>query len=294
MATTPSTSSSLNRPSALHRRSVRWKEMAGRIWEIFWALITLFFVIFPIFWLIYTSFRSGLDVYSDRFFSPLTLDNFRTIFFGQFSVVDEFFTSLLVSSVTVAIGVPFGVMAAYVFARYRFRGGEALMVGILVTQFIPALMIAIPFFNLFRSIGLYDTPWGLVIVYLSLVLPYSIWMMRGFIDALPIEIEEAATVDGCNEFQVLAFVTFPLVLPGIITSLVFSFVLCWNEFTYALMLAGRKTVTLQIAMTRTIGLQGIAWEQIAAVGMLVMIPMFFMSFTIRKYFIEGLTMGAVK
>lgn len=292
MATaTPSITS---RPTGPRARPVQLKEVVGRVWEIFWALVTLFFVLFPIIWLIYTSFRSGLDVYSPRFLSPLTLDNFRTIFFGKFSVVQEFFTSLLISSATVAIGIPFGVMAAYVFARYRFRGAEALMVGILVTQFIPALMIAIPFFNLFRRIGLYDTPWGLVIVYLTLVLPYSIWMMRGFIDALPIEIEEAATVDGCNEFQVLALVTFPLVLPGIITSLVFSFVLCWNEFTYALMLAGRETVTLQIAMTRTIGLQGIAWEQIAAVGMLVMVPMFFMSFTIRKYFIEGLTMGAVK
>ncbi|MGQ0603914.1 MAG: carbohydrate ABC transporter permease [Anaerolineales bacterium] len=291
---TTTTPSLLDRSTGQRARPLHWQAVAGRVWEVFWALATLFFVVFPIFWMVYTAFRSSLDVYSDRFLSPLTLENFQTILVGEFNVIDEFLSSLLISSVTVAIGIPFAVMAAYAFARYRFRGSQALLVGVLVTQFIPAIMIALPFFNLFRNIGLYDTPWGLVIVYLSLALPYSIWMMRGFIDALPIEIEEAAVVDGCNEYQVLAYVVFPLVLPGIITTLVFSFILCWNEFTYALMLAGRETVTLQIAMTRTVSVQGTPWEQIAAIGMLVMLPMMVMSFTIRKYFIEGLTMGAVK
>ena len=291
MTTTPS---ALNRPAARPARQFQWRTILGKIWEIFWALATLFFVVFPIFWLIYTSFRQPLDVYSNRYFNPLTLENFRTIFVGEFAVVNEFFTSLFISSVTVAIAIPLAVAAAYVFSRYRFRGSQTLLVAVLTTQFIPALMIALPFYNLFRNTGLYDTPWALVIVYLSLALPYSIWMMRGFIDSLPIEIEEAAVVDGCNEYQVLLFVTFPLVVPGIITSLVFSFILCWNEFTYALLLAGQETITLQIAMTRTIGIQGISWELIAAIGLLVMIPMFVLSFTIRKYFIEGLTMGAVK
>lgn len=292
MATT--TSPTVSRSLTRSARRFHWRALAEQIWEIFWALLTLFFVVFPIFMLIYTSFRQPLDVYSDRFFSPLTLENFRTIFIGEFAVVKEFFTSLFISSVTVAIGIPFAVMAAYVFSRYRFRGAQTLLVAVLTTQFIPALMIALPFYNLFRDTGIYDTPWALIIVYLSLALPYSIWMMRGFIDSLPVEIEEAAVVDGCNEYQVLAYVTFPLVLPGIITSLVFSFILCWNEFTYALLLAGQDTITLQIAMTRTIGIQGISWELISAIGMLVMIPMFVLSFTIRKYFIEGLTMGAVK
>lgn len=284
--------------SAMHNhstgRTFSWRALVGRAWQIFWALATLFFVLFPIFWLIYTSFRNGVDVYSDRFFSTLTLENFKTILVGEFSVVPEFLNSLFIATATVAIAIPLSVAAAYVFARYRFRGSQTLLVAVLTTQFIPALMVAIPFFNLFRNTGIYDTPWALIIVYLSLAMPYSIWMMRGFIDSLPVEIEEAAVVDGCNEFQVLAYVVIPLVVPGIITSLVFSFILCWNEFTYAFMLAGRETVTLPIALTRTVGLQGIAWEQIAAIGMLVMIPMFVLSFTIRKYFVEGLTMGAVK
>jgi multiple sugar transport system permease protein len=288
------TSSTQNASVVPGPRSKSWRERADSAWEIFWALASLAFVLFPILWLIYTSFRGSLDVYSARFFSPLTLENFQTILIGPTSVIPEFLTSLFVATITCAIGIPFGVMAAYVFSRYHFRGSQALLVGILTTQFIPALMIAIPFYNLFRQTGLYDTPWALIIVYLSLVLPYSIWMMRGFMDSLPIEIEEAAVVDGCNEYQVLAYVVFPLVVPGIITSLVFSFIMCWNEFTYAFMLAGRTTTTLPVALTRTIGVQGIAWEQIASIGILVMIPMFVLSFTIRKYFVEGLTMGAVK
>ncbi len=280
------------RPMTRHRpwlaRAAAW------LWEKFWALATLAFVVFPIAWLVFTAFRVERDVYSTRFFTPLTLANIQKVFAPPYSVGAQFMTSLLISTLTVVIAIPLALMASYVFARYRFRGSRALLVGVLITQFIPPLVVAIPLFNLYRKIGINDTPLALIIVYMSIVVPYAIWMLRGFIEALPIEIEEAAIVDGCNPFQVLLHVTFPLVLPGIITSMVFSFIMCWNEFTYALILAGHETTTLQIGLSRTIGLLGVAWELMSAIGLLVMIPMFILSFTIRRYFVEGLTMGAVK
>jgi ABC-type glycerol-3-phosphate transport system permease component len=250
--------------------------------------------VFPIFWIALTAFKETRDVYTTKVWVPLTLDNFITIFTPPFNYGKLVLNSFLISTITVAIAIPLGLMAAYVFARYQFRGSQVLMVGVLVTQFIPPLVVAIPFYTLFRSLGVTETYLPLVAVYLSIVLPYSVWMLKGFVDALPIEVEEAASVDGCNEFQTLRYITFPMMLPGVITALVFSFIMCWNEFTYALILTGEETRTLQLGLLATVGVRGVLWELMAATGMVVMIPMFILSFTIRKYFVEGLTMGAVK
>jgi multiple sugar transport system permease protein len=273
------------------RSWAQWLDWSG---EKFWALLIFLFVVFPIFWIALTAFKETRDVYTTNVWVPLTLDNFVTIFTPPFNYGKLVLNSFLISTITVAIAIPLGLMAAYVFARYKFRGSQILMVGVLVTQFIPPLVVAIPFYTLFRSLGVTETYLPLVAVYLSIVLPYSVWMLKGFVDALPIEVEEAASVDGCNEFQTLRHITFPMMLPGVITALVFSFIMCWNEFTYALILTGEETRTLQLGLLATVGVRGVLWELMAATGMVVMIPMFILSFTIRKYFVEGLTMGAVK
>ena len=119
-------------------------------------------------------------------------------------------------------------------------------------------------------------------------------MLKGFIDALPIEVEEAASVDGCTEAQTLRYITLPLVMPGVITSLVFSFISCWNEFTYATILTRLDSSTLPMGLMNITGVRGIYWELMSANGMIIMVPMFILSFAVRKYFVEGLTMGAVK
>jgi multiple sugar transport system permease protein len=156
------------------------------------------------------------------------------------------------------------------------------------------VVVAIPYFVLFRSLGLIDTPIALVIVYLSFTLPYAIWMLRGFFDALPVEVEEASFIDGCNELQTLRYVTVPLVMPGILVSAVFAFISAWNEFFFALILTRSNTVTLPISIMNITGVRGPMWEQLAAAGMVVMIPILIMSLFIRKYFVEGITVGAVK
>jgi ABC-type glycerol-3-phosphate transport system permease component len=281
------------RPAAW-RRNLTFSKALTWVGENILALLILVISLFPIFWLALTSFKNLNDVYTTKVFVPLTLDNYREIFSEPNFFQRAALNSLIVTVATCAIAIPLGLAAAYVFARYHFRASQALLISVLVTQFIPPLVTVLPFWTLFRSLGIATSHIALVIVYLSIVLPYAIWMLVGFIEALPPEVEEAASVDGCTEVQTLRHITLPLVMPGVITTLIFSFIMCWNEFTFALILTDNATRTLQIALYSTNGYRGVMWEQMAAAGMIIMVPMFILSFLIRRYFIEGITMGAVK
>ncbi|MYI68426.1 MAG: carbohydrate ABC transporter permease, partial [Boseongicola sp. SB0673_bin_14] len=250
---------------------------------------------------------------TDIIFTP-TLKNYEIIFSDGTVLVNEgterergevgrdmvpsVVNSVLVSSATVLIAIPLATIAAYAFSRYNFFGNRAMLIWILTTQFIPAIVVAIPFFTLFRTVQVFGEPllgtrWGLIIVNMSIVLPYAIWMIKGFVDALPGEIEEAAYVDGANDFQVLFFVSLPLIRPGILVASVFAFIMSWNEFLFALII-GREMRTMQVALMTTSAMRGVMWEQMAAAGMVVMVPIFFLALFIRKNVVDGLTMGAVK
>ena len=169
------------------------------------------------------------------------------------------------------------------------------MVWILATQFIPQVVITIPFFNLFRTIGLVDTRTGLIILNLAVALPYAIWMIKGFVDGMPIELEEAALVDGCSEGQMIRRIVLPLVLPGVIVAAVFSFITAWDEFMFAFIMTRSEAArTLQVGLMSTVTAEGVRWDWMSATGMIVMVPVFVLSLLIRNHFVQGLTMGAVK
>lgn len=270
------------------------RKRLGQGAEILATLAVIFFVLFPLLWIALASLKNQVDVYSTRLFFQPTLDNFRIIFSDPILLGSKVWVSALVSFTTVAVTIPLAAAAAYVISRHQFRGRDTLFVAILVTQFVPAVVVAIPFFTLFRNIGLIDTPWALVIVYLSFTLPYAIWMLRGFFDALPVEVEEAAYIDGCNELQILRYVTIPLVMPGILVSAVFAFISAWNEFFFALILTRSNSLTLPVGIMTITGVRGPMWEQLAAGGMIVMIPILVMSLFIRRYFVQGITVGALK
>lgn len=301
------------RRDSVNVRDLFWK-WTGRVFEGLALFLVIGFILLPIVWLALTSLKPQEVAYTTEIFFYPTLDNFRVIFSDSSVVVNEgtnlqrsvvglkmgpsVVNSIIVSSATVLIAIPLATMAAYAFSRFKFFGNRALLVWILVTQFLPAIIVAIPFFTLFRTIEIFGAPLlgtrgGLVIVNMAVVLPYAIWMIKGFIDALPTEIEEAGYVDGCNDFQVLIYVAFPLVRPGILVASVFAFIMSWNEFLFAFIL-GRDTRTMQVALMTTSGVNGIMWEQMAAAGMVVMVPIILMSLSISKNFVNGLTMGAVK
>ena len=271
-----------------------WKDI---LWEVVKgigkALIVLF-IFFPIFWLCLTAFKVARDAYSTKIIFQPTFDNFIHIFSAPYNFGPLVLNSLVVSSLTIAIAIPLATMTAYALSRYTLKGKNVLLVWILSSQFVPPVVVVLPFYGLFRSLQLLDTRTALVILNLSFVLPFAIWMIKGFIDALPAEIEEAAVVDGCNQFQTLLRVTLPLIMPGIITAAVFCFIQSWNEFLFALIITEKHATTLQVGLMSLFGDRGIIWEAMAAAGLIIMIPIFVLSITIRKHFIQGLTMGAGK
>jgi multiple sugar transport system permease protein len=269
--------------------------------EQFWDIVrrlgflsAFLFLVFPIFWMVLTAFKVSKDAYTTKFFFTPTLNNFISIFQEPHDFGPLLLNSVIVSFTTVALAIPVATLAAYAFSRFEFKGKNAFMVAVLSSQFVPPVVVILPFFTLFRRLHLLDTRIALIILNLSFVLPFAVWMIKGFIDALPKEIEAAATVDGCNRFQVLRHITLPLIMPGIVTSAVFGFIQSWNEFLFALILTNRNAVTLTVGLMSLHTDKGILWEYMSAVGLLIMVPIFILSLSIRQYFVQGLTMGAVK
>ena len=262
--------------------------------KVFGWFIVAVFIFLPILWLALTAFKLPVDAYTTKLLFNPTIENFIKIFSPPRNFGPMVLNSFIVSLVTATIDVAIGVMAAYAFSRFDFKFHAILIVWVLSSQFVPPVVIAIPFFTLFRELSLLDTRLGLIILNLSFTLPFAIWMLKGFIDSLPIEIEEAAIIDGCKFFQMMRHVSLPLIMPGVITSFAFCFIQSWNEFIFALIVTRREAVTLTVGLMSLDSEVGIMWEQMAAAGMLIIVPIFVLSLSIRKYFIEGITMGAVK
>ncbi len=258
-------------------------------------LLTLFFIMAPIAWMALTAFKQRSDVFTRTVFFTPTLQNFVTIFQPPLGFGPLLLNSTIIALATVLISTPIALMAAYAFSRYTFIGSNVLLIWVLTTQFIPQVVVTIPFFNLFRTVGLVDTRTGLIILNLAVALPYAIWMIKGFVDGMPVELEEAALVDGCSEAQMLRRIVLPLVMPGVLVAAVFSFITAWNEFFFALIMSRTEAArTLQVGLMSTVSAEGIRWEWMSATGLIVMVPIFILSLAIRKHFIQGLTMGAVK
>ncbi len=274
--------------------SVRMSRYLGKSWHGVAIACILFFNLFPIIWIALTAFKNDRYMFTSNLTFPPTLSNFSTIFSPPLNFGPLVFNSVVVALGTIVIAIPVALTAAYVFSRHTFIGSTALLVWILSTQFIPGIVVVIPYFNLFRTINLLDTKTGLIIVELSAVVPYAIWMIKGFIDGLPREVEEAARIDGCTEIGIVRYVTLPLAVPGIAVATVFSLVATWNDFMFPLILTHQNAETLQIGLMSTVSATGIQWNWMSATGLVIMVPIFILSYLIRNYFVQGLTMGAVK
>ena len=254
----------------------------------------LIFVMFPMIWIALSAFKRPIDVKSPSvFFSP-TLNNFKMLFVSPFNFGPLIVNSLIICVVTIVVAIPLSLMCAYALSRYKFWNKELILILVLSTQFIPPIGVAIPFFIQFNTLNLLDTHIAVIILNLSRVVPFAIWMIKGFVDSIPLEIEEAASVDGCSSFSILTKITTPLVMPGIITSAIFGFILSWNEFLYPMLITSDKARTVIIGLVNVVGERDVPWELMSAAGMIVMIPVVVLAFIIRKHFVAGLTMGAVK
>jgi len=257
-------------------------------------LIAATVMMVPIIWIASAAFKTHVDVYQLKVFFTPTLENFQTVFESPYDLHQKLFNSTIVAFVTVLIAIPLATMAAYSFSRFRLYGERILFVMILTTQFLPAVVIVLPFFIMFRDIGILDTRIGLIIVNLSIVMPFAVWMIKGFIDGIPIDTEEAALVDGSTRVQVITNIVLPMAAPGIVTAGIFCFIIAWNDFLFALILTTNKAVTLPVGLALFKAEEGDLWNLLAAAGIIIMVPMFVLALIIQKHFVQGMTMGAVR
>jgi len=253
-------------------------------------------ILLPIAWLFLTAFKLPRDVYAIEtafHFTP-TLENLKTIFEHPWNLGNKIWNSFAVASGTVILAIPMATMAAYAFSRFEFRFKKTIFLLVIASQFIPAAVIVLPYFLMFKQLGMLDTRSALVLINMSIVLPYAVWMMKGFIDAVPLEIEESAMVDGAHRTRVIWEIVVPAALPGIITAAVFSFTLTWNEFLFALIIGKQDALTLPIGLIGFRTERGDLWELMAAGGILITAPMFLISLLVQKQFIQSLTAGSVR
>ncbi len=256
------------------------------------GLVVLF--LFPIYWLVIMAFKTADEIFA---FPPVwwpgsfNLANFAVLFRdGDWISVRN---SLVLASVSTVVSMVLGTLAAYAIERFR-TGGENLAVWIISQRMLPPVTIVFPVFLLYVALGLVDSFAGLILLYVAFSLPYVIWMMRGYIQDIPLELEESAEVDGCSRWQILWRVVFPMARTGLFATAVFTFVFVWNDFLFALVLTRTEVVTYTVQVTHYFGGQSNFWAKIAAMSVLGTVPVFLTVASLQRYFVRGISMGAVK
>jgi multiple sugar transport system permease protein len=260
------------------------------------ALVLLGLVcVMPILVMFATSLKLQTQIFDTTLnfiFAP-TLQNYRDVL-GEGSFARYLTNSLIVGIVSTVITLLLGTMAAYGLARFRFRGRTAIAYTTLLLRTVPLAVLAVPVFMLWSRAGLINSLPGLVLLYVAVNLPFTIWLLYGFILQVPMEMEEAAAIDGCGPVRVFYRVVLPLIKPGLAAAAIFTFRIAWNEFILALVLTDRSTRTLPVAASLYITDIGVDWGKIMALGSLIAIPPLIFTFIAARQIITGLTAGAVK
>ena len=261
-----------------------------------YVLLSLFslIILLPILWMIRFSFTTKFIAYAIPpvwFFKPI-LDNYRSLFV-DYGFSNFFVNSIVVSVCSTIIAVPVAFLAAYSFNRFR-TGGRSVQFGVLALQMLPPIVLSLPIFMLMKSLNVLNTRGALIASYLSFNLPFLVWMLMGFVEGIPRELEEAGVIDGASRFQCVTRIVFPLAAPGVMASGILSFILCWNEFLFALILMAEKKSTIPIVLAAMQTERGVMLGTLAAATVFAVIPMLVLSIAIQKYMVRGLTFGALK
>jgi len=257
------------------------------------VLVTLLFL-FPVYWLFIMSVKTPEEVFaSPPVWIPatLSLENFRVLF--RDGDVRAILNSAVAAGVSTVIAMFLGTIAAYSLARFR-TGGDHLAIWIISHRMIPPIAIVFPLFLAFALIGLNDTYIALIALYTAFNLPYVIWMMRGYVEDVPVELEESALVDGLDRWQTLLKVVFPMLRTGLFATAVFTFIFAWNEFIFALIISRTNVITFPVQVSHYFGPQQIFWAKIGAMSLLGTLPVFLVVAMAQKLLVRGMSMGAVK
>jgi len=275
---------------------------AGTVWKItIWSVITgaLIWSFFPFYWMVSTSFKTDLGVYRippELWPSEVTFANLEKLFMRDSLIPRMFLNSLGTSLGTVLVTVTLATLAGYALSRLRFKLRYNILIAILVTQMFPMVVLLIPLYILYVKIHLLDTWLGLILAYTSFALPFGVWMIKGFIDSVPVEIEEAAMMDGCSRIGAMFRVVLPLAVPGIVATGIFAFLDAWNNLLFPLTLITKlemKTLPPGMILYFT-GQLRTDWGGMMATSFLTTIPIVLIFILVQRYLVAGLTAGAVK
>jgi len=273
----------------------RQKRFLNTVLTYLVVLVAIVLSLFPIAYLLITSFKPPEMTFALPpvwVFKP-TLKNYYDVFAGG-TFTKYFINSLVIAMGSTAVALMLGSFAGYGFARFQFRGGLWVRLSSLVPQMLPPITIIVPLYVLFNAMKLIDTRWALIISYMTFTIPLSIWMMTGFFADVPKELEESAMIDGCSRLGAFFRVSLPMVAPGLAATAILSFLYCWNEFLYAVILTGRDARTLPVTITTFMTNKAILWGRIAASGSLVLVPVLIFALLAQRYLVRGLSRGAIK
>lgn len=260
--------------------------------------VLLLFTLVPVYWIVVTSLRSDAEVFqigASVLPRTWTLQHYRHLF-AETDVGKYLVNSVTVAVASTALSVGLSLPAAYAFSRLRYPSGlmENVRLWVLSTRFIPPFAIAIPLFLFFRDLRLLDTVPGLILAHAAFSVPFTLWILQAGFDELPREVEEAGLMDGCDRWQIFTTIATPLVVPSILCTTIFSLLLSWNEFLFALLLTVNKANTLPLLVSQFVTDRSLQWGNIAASSAIASLPMVLFLFFTQRYLVRGLTAGAVK
>ncbi len=255
-------------------------------------------VVFPFYWMVNISMQGGtLNVYPPRLYQQrVDLTNYRLVWQSDYKPLRLWMrNSLIVAFSSTAISVLFSLLAGYAISKYRFGGRDAFSFMILATQMLPAPLLLIPMYVIFRALGILDTLFGLVVADVAFSIPLCVWMLKGFFDTLPDDLQDAGIIDGCTRMGAFARIYLPLVMPGTVATGVFSFLLAWDEFFAANTITNTESRWVaSVGLSTFIGERVVTWDQIMAAATIFCVPAILFFLLVQRHLVSGLTAGSVK
>jgi multiple sugar transport system permease protein len=257
------------------------------------VLVTLFFLV-PVLWALVTALKQHRDIFVSPplfVFRP-TLDNFRFVLSNS-PYLHYFVNSLIASGLSSVASLFIAAMAAYAFSRFKVRASGNILMWILSLRMTPPMAIVVPFYLMAVATHLYDTRIGLALVLITVDLPIAVWMLVGYLEAIPADLDSAAMIDGCSRLGALVRVVLPPAAPGLVATLILCFIFSWNEFPLSVVLTSQSAVTLPVSMMGWDTERGLQWGHMMAAGIMATAPVVALAILIQRYLVRGLTMGAV-
>ena len=267
----------------------------GEILHFLALLLVIVVCVFPFYWMVTSSLKQQNVILAStpQFLFQPTLENYARAF-SKFDILKSLQNSLFVALMTVGLSLLLGTPAAYAIARFEFKGKKDIWFWFISNRMLSPIVVALPFFLIARNFRLLDTPWALILIYLTFNVPIVVWICADQFRNIPKELDEAATLEGYNSFAIFWKIALPLATPGIAVSAILSFIFSWNELLYALILTRSEAKTAPVVATSFMSGYELPWGQIMATGTLVALPVIVFSMIVSRQLVRGLTAGAIK